>query len=314
MKNSNRILISTMVFAIGAALAGSVSGTIAWYQYSTRAKVQYRGTSFGTTGNLKIRISGKTKWETVLTKDDVANYLIQEGQANHLEPITTGPLAKDAALPNPVIFYKNPHYRVGPYNKWVKADKTNYVSIPLEMCFTSNEEDEAAYSPEKVYMTDLTIKKDKEATEDISNAVRVHISGDQNFLVSKNGETVVTHANLDLNDDGEPDTAYPEADIYGFDSETTEEIVNYGGTEGEQTSYTVDDLVVDSDPDTMKFTNATDAKCIGSTVASKTSYLNVNVTIWVEGWEKLENNESLWDVKYIDQLFDVGIQFGVDAK
>ena len=313
MKNSNKILVSALTFAIGAALVGSVSSTIAWYQYSTRAKVKYNGTTFGTTGNLKLRIAGEgNRWETRLTKQAIAKYLEQEGRATSLEPITTGDMRNNGSL-NDESFYRNPVQGAGPYSKWKKATKANFVTIPLQLCFASDETDPSAYTAEKVYLTTLDINKTTQASEDISSAVRVHISTDKNYLISNNGGETITYGYLDLDDDGENDMDYPASDPYGTSEGAHKELVTYGDVNSKQDSYKASDLLVDMDPDTYKLVNPTDDKCIGSTVAGNTSYLNVTVTIWVEGWQKLEG-KSVWKEKFIDQMFEVGIEFGVDVK
>ena len=55
-------------------------------------------------------------------------------------------------------------------------------------------------------------------------------------------------------------------------------------------------------------------KLIGQTLASESDYLEVTITIWVEGWQKFNNN-AIWDaVDYIDSQFNVGIQFAVQDK
>ena len=56
IRNLKKIAVSTMALAMGAALAGSISGTVAWYQYSTRSTVSYSGASAHCTENLQIRL------------------------------------------------------------------------------------------------------------------------------------------------------------------------------------------------------------------------------------------------------------------
>ena len=51
-------------------------------------------------------------------------------------------------------------------------------------------------------------------------------------------------------------------------------------------------------------------KSLGKTVAGDAAYLTVTVTIWVEGWQPLDDN-AIWDAKYIKSKFNVGIQFAV---
>ena len=56
IKSLKKIAVSTMALAMGAALAGSISGTVAWYQYSTRSVVSYSGASAHCTENLQVRL------------------------------------------------------------------------------------------------------------------------------------------------------------------------------------------------------------------------------------------------------------------
>ena len=48
-------------------------------------------------------------------------------------------------------------------------------------------------------------------------------------------------------------------------------------------------------------------------------FLNVDVTIWVEGWQKFqaiegeEGYSSIWNNKYIDAGFQVGFEFAVNS-
>ena len=52
----NRLIVPALTLLAGLTLAGSISGTIAWYQYSTRANGAYLGMSGGTPGNLQLRL------------------------------------------------------------------------------------------------------------------------------------------------------------------------------------------------------------------------------------------------------------------
>ena len=140
MKNSlAKIVVPTLAICLGAALVGSISGTVAWYQYSTRASTAYLGTSAGTSENLRVRIKGtKTdqdeKWTSQLTKKDIEDYL---GADKKVQPITSGDMGKSDALSGK--FYKNPvrsfEDQVFDYNQWLEADASMYVEIPLEFCY-----------------------------------------------------------------------------------------------------------------------------------------------------------------------------------
>ena len=75
--------------------------------------------------------------------------------------------------------------------------------------------------------------------------------------------------------------------------------------------------------DSLALDKITDEKKIGSTIITRDNqneeqkYLNVVVTIWVEGWQKFERDgrlTSIWDRSLIDAMFDVGIQFAVQDR
>ena len=63
MKKSNpaKILFSFLGLATFASLVGTVSGTLAWYSYSTRATISYSGTSVTNTVQLQIGIASPDK-------------------------------------------------------------------------------------------------------------------------------------------------------------------------------------------------------------------------------------------------------------
>ena len=91
------MIIPAFALLAGASLVGSISGTIAWYQYSTRTNVSYIGTSAGTIGNLQVRLAGGD-WGTQISIQDVEDYLLAQGIGQKVEPVTPGALAKDGSL------------------------------------------------------------------------------------------------------------------------------------------------------------------------------------------------------------------------
>ena len=181
----------------------------------------------------------------------------------------------------------------------------------------------------------------------------------KNKLISNIGGTTFTSAKLDLDDDGRIDRAYTlntEEGEFGFGEGNSYEEITYG--EGVQTSYANAINVVENKvthhnqtnneeikedvlPSIVKTVdnsfeiqeleysyNSVDhiSKSIGKLVANETNaqehhYLNVVVTIWVEGWQEFlaekeqptdpDKYESIWDGGYIDSKFDIGIQFAV---
>ena len=358
------IIIPAFALLIGASLAGSITGTVAWYQYSTRVQTAYVGVSGGTSGNLQIRLAGG-EWSTRLTKEAIQTYVSGSDYGAKVLPITSGDMDKDDALP--ANFYLNPIYgQDGAYaTNWQKADKANYVVLPLQLRYVERDGDkegganDAKNIAKEVFLSDLLIQEDKANTanvkEDLSDAIRFHIdafaeadrntpANHTNRLISKNGGTTVTEGKLDLDGDGVLDYKY-DSDKYGFGSDDTTDLI-YG--EGSQVSFTnkvadqtgqayydaeggehadanVYSLVVESGDEgdldiveASKKYNITESKSIGSTIESETEFLNVVVTIWVEGWQTFEDatshkHISIWDSDdFIGSSFDVGFEFAVD--
>ena len=342
MKLSTKIIIPALTLLAGTSLVGSVSGTIAWYQYSTKANVAYLGTSAGTSGNLLVRIkkanqAADADWGTYISYNDVDAFL----GSKKIQPVTVGKLGKDDALPvdaqDKLVFYSNPIYDEGPLNKWNKADAANFVQIPLQFKFV--ERDGSVDNQQKaietqvakdLYLSDLLIQNDfsnsANAKRDLSSAIRVHFDAyaDEapdnhlNRFVSKDGAEVATVGKLDLDGDNNDDKHYDVNDadqhaaMYGFGEhpENFGSDIYYGSADG-ITAPTADDY-----QKPYSVANALNVK-LGSTSATDGKYLNVLVTIWIEGWQQLgkssdddANKSSIWDlVKTVDSKFDIGMQF-----
>ena len=380
--NKTNFVVAALSMCCGAALIGSISSTIAWYQFTTRVTAVLVGASTGEKSNLKIRIKGANAWNTDLTFRDIDEYLASVNKGQKVTPITSGPMNADDSLQrdenNQPVFYQNPSEedveRV-PYTSpsWRKADDSMFVSIPLELSYIQKAEGKEQFLEKEVYISNLLIQEDyknrNNAKKDLSEAIRVHIysyqTNDQqntelNRLISKNGGTVLTEGHLDVGGDGNLDE-YVEGNHgpdYGFEDENTIEryYVTYG--EGAQTSYsnqlnisensyktidgqTVNEKVYPSVVKSIDNTNVLDendfeyqkegetaktSKCIGKTVAfegeQNEAYLNVVMTIWVEGWQPFPSpttadpnaKSPIWNASdYIGSMFDVGIEFAVQS-
>ena len=430
--NKNKIIVSALALAIGTSLVGSISGTVAWYQYSTRANVSFIGQSGGFSSNLQMRFKGENDnaWRTRITWQEMNANLGTNGYASKIVPMTFGGLDKDAALP--ANGYVQPLAGVGAMAKWNKAGKANYAQFTLQLRNINRNGNAAANDVQDVYISKLLIQEDAknaDGKEDLTDAVRIHISsnygGGTNKLISDKGLDTVTSGKLDLDGDGKIDKAYPDDDEFGVgytgDERNVLSYVKYGDS-GVQKSYanasdivdgtkwqqddldavvaaaydkTVEDWKVEpvaavdytqdeaneynaahnlsendegykttadvktpavegvhftqaeidladeahgksagdwrvepSNPikvfsDDNKLYNSSEKddeedfaanKLIGKTVAGSESYLEVTVTIWVEGWQKFNGN-AIWDaVKYVNSQFNVGIQFAVQDQ
>ena len=356
------IIIPAFALLIGASLAGSISGTVAWYQYSTRVNAAYVGVSGGTSGNLKMRIrdgsySETGDWETFLTKDAISTYLASTSFGGKVLPITSGNMGKTDKVP--ANFYANPVYGMdGVYaDSWAVAPASSYIVLPLQLCFeerlsaNDNIAVETKNVAKAVYLTDLYLASDASNTTnnkgDLSSAIRFHICAYEedlavnersNFLVSKNGGTTVTNGKLDLDGDGNADAKYDDKAVkYGFSDGDSTPIV-YG--QGTQVSFSSDledktavayynsdgtaggtddnvySLVADSSTNPLSKTkyNSTVSKSIGSTVQSQSKYFNVDITIWLEGWQTLGNDhKATWDIaSFLNSKFDIGFEFSAE--
>lgn len=382
--NKTKFVVASLVICSTFALVGSISSTIAWYQYSTRVSTVYLGTSAGSQGNLKLRIKGTDKWLSDLTYKDIADYLAANNKGQKITPITSGPLNGEDALPvdenGNYTFYKNPKENLTErvsYSDWLLGDDSMYVSIPFELSYIVDNGNGDSFLEKDVYISDLLIQEDWKNKQDVNNqkkdlssAIRVHISSYQsndqanttfNRLISKNGGTILTEGYLDLDGNGNLDeylTGAPGAN-YGFGDEDNIErhYIAYG--EGQQSSYSNKTINTDGTYETLDGNVISEAiyptvvesennsiglkedsltfikdgeteptsKCIGKTIAfeneADAAYLNVVMTIWVEGWEPLpsptnSNPDALspiWNASdYIGSMFDVGIEFAVPAE
>lgn len=364
-----KIIISALALTIGAGLAGSITGTAAWYQYSTKVNGAYIGASGGATGNLNMRIrkdgqAADAGWSTFLSKETLMAYVQSKGFGLNVQPVTPGALGKDANLTvdsdgNPVM-YSNPVPGRAAYADWNKANKANYIVIPLQLRYVEND-GAAANVAKDVYLSELVLEQrvTDPATSDVSNALRFHVSSyssadssaKQGRLLSKQGGKTVVHGKLDLDGDGNNDTARPaESDKYGFNSNYSSlEEIDYGQS-GSQESYTNqvvtapitgsqyydennqlkdngDVYSLIANPRTGKYGDdlndsyleydGGNSKKIGSTVAGSTNFLNVDLTIWVEGWQKFSNDagySSIWSKSFIGSEFNIGFEFAINAE
>ena len=180
---AKKVIVSAMAIAMGAGIAGSISGTVAWYQYSTRATVAYQGAAAQCSENLQIRIaSGENPWKSDLTTTDVMNYLTSTAggrtAANYqqLRPVTSGSLAANKAASS---FYRHPLYQYAAQDKWGAATKAvDYIEIPLEFRVVKvdgevdDNGDPKNFLAQDLYITDVTLESTAQG-KDVTEAVRI---------------------------------------------------------------------------------------------------------------------------------------------
>ncbi|MBQ6730323.1 MAG: hypothetical protein IJR08_00185 [Bacilli bacterium] len=326
--NKKKILVSTLALAMGAGLAGSVSGTMAWFQYSTRAQAAYIGSVAHCSEALEISCDGGTSWATDLNST-VMNTSKVGG--TDMEPITAGAIDADDALPTK--FYKNPIYQFINEANWGEADSTNYVQFNLKFRVKDVNSPVGYLSGHHLYLTDLTIANENGAT-DLYKAVRVHFAvGTSYKLFARNNDLdnanieTSTSGNLDLNNNGR----FDKGPGYEWDDRGADLVY---GTVGTQTALNANKsgvLANDANPRSI-VANSGD---LGEITGGE-SGLAVKVTIWLEGWTKLGNdvagvdansdgdydddgdtqptNAAKWDAAtYINKAFKVGMRFATEV-
>lgn len=331
LKISRKVVIPALSLLIGASIAGSITSTVAWFQYATKATVAITGTTSHCSKLLKISGNNGTSWNSNLTLDDLPQSLNSVAYA----PVTTGPQLKNAALPlntsSKTKFYAQPNIRQGLYANWYEASASSFAQFDI-LVKVNDVKDTLPQLANDVYLTDVTIKDaNANVNLDLSNAIRVHLAttyyDDQNneqhkyFLFAKNDTSIAVGGYLDVDNDG----AYDYVDPYDPSSEK----VIYGGsvdtlsgvfTADTQTSYKANDSNIIAAEDSKG--HITGGTSIGSTSAVAGKYLKVTVTVWLEGWALLANgistnkvpeNSQIWDSEvYTSKSFNVGLTFGVD--
>ena len=291
--NKTKITITTLALAMGAALAGSISGSVAWYQYSTRATAQMAATSAGTSRNLQIRVKGETDWAQDIPDADFR--AASSGNTNgNLVPVTAEGVAKNAALGD---FYSHPVYQ---YFDMTESDGDEYIqsTFELQLLDTNHEEKD-------LYLETLNIRNTSTGSgaKDITDAVRIHFdvagTGGIKFLVGNQASTTIGDY-LDLNDDG-----FDDAPGFGGDEANAASKQKYGN-EGTQTAYLPSEMEATfSDAYTVS-----GGESLGK--VSDASVLELTITIWLEGWAELEG-DSIWDEDFIGSSFAIDMRFQVVA-
>lgn len=322
MKTNNKGKIFALALSAASflSLAGSITGTVAWYQYSTRATAGIIGESKTVTENLQISTDG-TNWKSDLTSTEILNAAqnLHENAGTAISPITSGPMKKDAPLEH---LYDNPMYQYFDYNKWqsAKSKYQKYITFNLYFQYVKKVNSTSEYVEKEVKLTDLHLEglkgnaktPDPDLTEnnDLTNALRVHFNHkasedtQTNVLVSKNGVDTNTVGNLDLNGDNILDSEKK------YEWEENTEAKNYGN--GVQHSYSPSDVLA-------KKSSNNNGMLEGGITLLKTSNnatpTMLTVTIWLEGWQ-LEGQKTTADWNedtFKDKTFRVGMQFGCNA-
>lgn len=330
---TNKAKLSVLLLSVVSvlSLAGSVTGTLAWYQYSTRATAGFIGQSKSVTKNLQISTDMKN-WKSDLTSEDLFTAAqIKAGSketpdttvGTAFSPITSGAMERNVDWTK---LYDEPQYQYDSYDKWHEASKTKYITFDLYFRYLQKVDGKEENVDRNVYLTDLTIEGVGDNGTNLTSTIRVHFSSNTaKALVSESGKKTKTGGNLDLNGDGKFDT------MKRYEWETDDGVLTYGD-DGSQKAYsnkveggllsgvnTTGDLSGGIALCTTKATTTTENE------TTKTTFEKLTVTIWLEGWQKIgtdtaasdgvnAKNAAMWDDDLFKKgTFHVGMQFGCIA-
>ena len=313
--NKAKLLVGTLAIVATAATVGSISGTVAWFQYSTRSTVSYTGASAHCSENLQIRIRHSTDekypWQSDLTASDISKYLtnattdttpgIGRSNATNLRPVTTGQFdVSTTKVPDLADLHKSPIYQIWSTSNWQAATNEDYVVIPLELrVLDVNGKTSAETLARKIYISNITLQAASDnpsGKEDISSALRVGISaGNLTSSVttltkyttfSKSGGAVNVAGKLDLNKDG-----YADKDgNYDWDTRNEQFYGDYDTANSKPFTATSTGLTAVSSADAVGIVNdenpySITGKEIGSVATDNT--LAVDILLYLEGWQEL---------------------------
>lgn len=289
------VLVSSLSLLVGLTAIGSVTGTLAWYQYSTLASASYIFTTAKTSELLQVRV-GEGDWKSSLTTTDFTTYL-GGNYGTAIAPVTTGDTqARDAAL---VDLKSNPRYQVADPANWGDAAHSSYVAFPLSFRVLAGGASATDLFAQDVdlYLSDVTFR-DVDNTG-LDTALRVHFAntaGSKYMLVSENGGETTTSGVLDLNGDGKSDTSKR----YEWEDDTE---ITYG--KGTETSYAPSEVLATVQSDGT----LSGGVSLGTIPASST--VTITVTIYLQGWQSLSNS-VIWDMAtYVGKSFGVGLSFSI---
>lgn len=319
-----RIIIPALATLAVASMLGSLAGTVAWYQYSTRATASIAGTDASTYGNLQLAFgyfkkeetdgqdqfgfksnnitdpNDNTIWETDAGTTELASYIssyrraelgvTKDTQVQEFKPVTAKLM--DGAIEK---FYSYPVYQYNKLDSWNEASVTDYITFPLTLRLAGNATAETGYP---VYLQDLRLQSTGSL---LSKALRVEYSSQAfvkdnddvskfvtsgnvtNVLLSEEGGKTYTYGPLDLNGDGIFDSAKY---TYDFDEKN---VITYGEDGSVQNSVKQADIAANDDGK-GKLTSKDTTISLGT--IPQDGYLQVNVTIWLEGWHVFSNTDE----------------------
>ena len=326
MKNNKKVIIPLLSTVAGLSIVGGVSGAVAWYQYNTRVNASFIGSSVAESGVLQISRDGSKWGRDAYYDQDHPDYV------QNFSPVTFGYTRQDnpkvihanEALPdndsvgNDTVAFAYPEAGHGSYDSWTKVTPgkefiqyTIYLKA-LEVNNSPSATSDMKAASKEVFLSDIVLDGSKKMTagenptynEEISKALRLHLSVKEdnvvtkNLLISKNGgNTTLFSDNLDLDADGERDR------VGGYAWALDNNFVEYGTKDAVQEAYSIDEIKAVRDangdfdfgptelPEEAAAAEAKHDKQLICTT-SVNNPVEITVTVWLEGWQELAGKDE----------------------
>lgn len=255
-----KFLIGALLTAASLGVAGSITGTYAWYSYNTKSPITYSGIATGDSEFLQVRsdVTGNEEWKTSLSRDEFmegsSELECKDGinyAGNKLLPTsfdksvsaynTSGKSVKlfQESLFQGILVQGNPNYTTsgrtytddeggehyGFFRSKVSFRSINPASIQIDDDTGDVTYDE--YYEKDIYLSDITCKCTSDG-KDISDAVRVAITtaSETSWWIIAPGLTKPTPTSSNI---GSLDLY---GDDYNFDGETEQGIYTYNSVSG----------------------------------------------------------------------------------
>ena len=161
MKISKKVLIPVFATAMGLAVIGGVSGSVAWYQYNNKVTANFVGVSVTDKGVLQLSETGAAN-SFVRSVDKTGSPDKME-----LKPVTFGKTSETGAVGKQGWMYPEAGAGVGYYEHegnnpgWEKAvEGTDYIQFDLYFNAYENDSSETGgkkYLQKSVYISDYFI-------------------------------------------------------------------------------------------------------------------------------------------------------------
>ena len=288
MKLNKKLVVGALSTVMGLSVTGAISGTFAWYQYSTRATASLIGLNTADTGVLEVSADG-----TNFKRDLVAADLLDGRADSKITPVTFGMVNNGEALPAQA--YKRPDLSLnsegaypGSYAQVYEEADSDHDYIQYDVYVRARKVKNAAGGFENVekdvYFTDIVLEDENHK---IDSALRVHLAidenndgnADKNFLFARSAVNgLQLYGVLDLDNDDHPDIKG------GYQwVEHREDLVYYGNEGDFQNAIAMSDLKADKESDKSIDPEHNVGKKLFTTSASNA--VKVTVTVWLEGWD-----------------------------